>query len=379
MRISFSNSVKVISILLFGLVSVKIPAQNRKVNLLKNEPFEKAAEMARKENKLLFLDFGSPRCSPCLYMKNNIFTIDSVADFVNERFISVDYMEGAEKERLSRIYSVSTEPVFLIVDTEGNLLHRTEGKSTAGEMLERFRQGLDRSNNLAAQNIRYNNGERDVKFLLDYVKTLHIAGLREKKAEVLGLIFHPDFPLDSLKREGYWSLYSRYDDSPVSRQTLYVMDHMDEFINLFSERQVQSKIENLYSSRARVYIFGKRAPSEDPEYKTVLGYAQKTDHPNAAKWLVYLVPAGFKFSDWVQMAKEIDNALSFNILKGDERYTYMKMMSEQLAWYCDDVKALPYALKWIDSLLQVKNYDKKESVTETRQSVLSKIDRLSKR
>lgn len=73
-------------------------AQNRKVNLLSNIPFEQAAQMAKKENKLLFLDFGSPRCSPCLYMKNKIFTIDSVADFVNSHFISVDYMEGAEKQ-----------------------------------------------------------------------------------------------------------------------------------------------------------------------------------------------------------------------------------------------------------------------------------------
>ena len=378
MNSKIHNLFGVITLLLFSFVSADIYSQNRKVNLLKNEPFEKVVQMAKKEKKLLFLDFGSPRCSPCLYMKNNIFTIDSVADFVNERFISVDYTEGPEKERLSRIYSVSTEPVFLLVDTDGNLLHRTEGRSTAGEMLERFRQGIDRSNNLAAQNKRYSDGVRDAAFLLDYVKTLHIAGLREKKAEVLGQIFHPDFPLEQLKNSEYWSVYNRYDDSPVSRQTLFVMDNMEEFSRLFGEKTVLSKIENLYASRARVYIFGKKAPAEDPEYKTVLRYAQKTDHPNASKWLVYLVPAGYKFTDWVQMGKEIDNALSFNILKGEERYTYMKMMSEQLAWYCNDIKALPFALKWIDSLLQMVNYDKKESVSETRQSVTEKIERLSK-
>ncbi|GAB1472786.1 hypothetical protein MASR2M69_02270 [Bacteroidota bacterium] len=368
----------VITLLLLCSVQVDLYSQNRRVNLLKNEPFEKVAQMAKKEKKLLFLDFGSPRCSPCLYMKNNIFTIDSVADFVNERFISVDYTEGPEKERLSRIYSVSTEPVFLLVDSDGNLLHRTEGRSTAGEMLERFRQGIDKSNNLAAQNKRFDGGERDGAFLLEYVKTLHIAGLRDKKADVLGLIFNPEFPLEQLKQADYWSVYTRYDDSPVSRQTLYVMDNMEEFSRLFGEKTVLSKIENLYASRARVYIFGKKAPAADPEYKTVLKYAQRTDHPNAAKWLVYLVPAGYKFSDWVQMAREIDNALSFNILKGDERYTYMKMMSEQLAWYCNDIKALPFALKWMDSLLQMEGYDKKESVNETRKSVSEKIEKLSK-
>ncbi|MHC1780697.1 MAG: thioredoxin fold domain-containing protein [Bacteroidales bacterium] len=378
MNSKFQQLFKVITLLLLCSVSANSFSQNRKVNLLKNEPFEKVVQMAKKEKKLLFLDFGSPRCSPCLYMKNNIFTIDSVADFVNERFISVDYTEGPEKERLSRIYLVSTEPVFLLVDTAGNLLHRTEGRSTAGEMLERFRQGIDKSNNLAAQNRRFDGGDRDGAFLLEYVKTLHIAGLREKKAEVLGLIFNHEFPLEQLKKVDYWTVYSKYDDSPVSRQTLFVMDNMEEFSRLFGEKQVHSKIENLYASRARVYIFGKKAPADDPEYKTVVRYAQKTDHPNATKWLVYLVPAGYKFSDWVQMAKEIDNALSFNIFKGEERYTYMKMMSEQLAWYCNDVNALPYALKWIDSLLQMEVYDKKESVAETRKSVTDKIAKLSR-
>lgn len=61
-------------------------AQNRSVNLLDNMPLQKVQALAKKENKLIFLDFGSPRCSPCLYMKHQIFTIDSVADFVNANF-----------------------------------------------------------------------------------------------------------------------------------------------------------------------------------------------------------------------------------------------------------------------------------------------------
>jgi len=368
----------ILTSLFVTILQIVMVGQNRKIELLKNEPFEKASAMAKKEKKLLFLDFGSPRCSPCLFMKNNIFTIDSVADFVNARFISVDYTEGEEKSRLSQIYSVNTEPVFLIVDADGNLMHRTEGKSTAAEMLERFRQGIDPTRNLTAMNKKYDLGERDVKFILEYINTLHIAGLREKKMAVLENIFHSNFPLDSLKTKTYWSIYSKFDESPVSRQTLFVMDNMDEFISIFGERPVLSKIDILYGARSRVYIFGKRAPADDPEYSVVLKYAQKSDHPNASKWLVYLVPAGYKFSDWPRMAKEIESALSFNIFKGSERTTYIKMMSEQLAWYCNDVNALPYSIKWIDSLLPKADAQLKSSLMETRSSVEEKIARLSK-
>lgn len=351
--------------------------QNRSVNLLKNVSFDKVKELAKKEKKFIFLDFGSPRCSPCLYMKNRIFTIDSVADFVNERFISVDYTEGDEKKMLSKMYGVYTEPVFLLLDENGNLMHRTEGRSTAGEMLERFRQGIDKENNLTALNEKYNAGKRDVQFLLHYINALHIAGLREKKQEVLTNIFGPGFPTDSLYKKNYWDIYVKYDESQVSKTTLFVMDNMDTFIALYGEKTVFSKIDQLYGSKARVYIFGTKAPSQDPDYPIILKYAQRSNHPNASKWLAYLVPAGYKFIDWVQMAKEIENAVAFNILKGDERVFFKKMMSEQLAWYCDDVKALPYSIKWIDELLNGTNAGIKESLQNTRLEVVNKIKSLS--
>ncbi len=65
----------------------------------------------------------------CLFIKNKIFTIDSIADFINERFVSVDYTEGSEKKRLSKIYEVYTEPVLLICDANGKVMHRMEGKN----------------------------------------------------------------------------------------------------------------------------------------------------------------------------------------------------------------------------------------------------------
>jgi len=355
-------------------------AQNRSVNLLKNEPFNKVQALAKKDNKLIFLDFGSPRCSPCLYMKNEIFTIDSVADFVNKHFVSADYTEGPEKKRLAAIYDVYTEPVFILIDSDGNLMHRSEGRSTAGEMLERFRQAMDKDNNLVALNAKYAGGERDVDFLLYYINTLHIAGLREKKQEVLTNIFNNNFDLNSLYSEEYWKIYSKYDESAVSRQTIFVMDNMDKFIKEYGSIEVLAKIERLYGGNARGYIFGRKAPSEDPDYFIILKQAQKSNHPNASKWLAYLVPAGYKFSDWPQMAKEIENALAFNILKDREREMYKKMMSEQLAWYCNDINALPYSIKWIDAMLEyTADTDIIESIKGTRESVVKKIEELSKK
>jgi thioredoxin-related protein len=364
---------KNILILLFAIFCIEADAQNRKVNLWDNVPLDKVLAAAKKEKKLVFLDFGSPQCKPCLYMKKLVFTIDSVADFVNANFVSSDYMVGAEKERLSKLYNVNSEPVFLILDAEGNLLHRTEGKSTPGEMLERFRQGMDMKNNLRAMNLKYDKGERDPNFIISYVNALHIAGLTPKKEAVLTNIFPDSFDRSQLLDEAYWKLYMHYDPAAYSKQTLYVMDHLDTFVNKFGKAAVHAKIATLYGGKARGYIFGKTAPAKDPNFEVILRYAQKSDHPQASEWLAYLVPAQYKFTDWVKMADKIESVMALNILKGDSRFYYKKMMAEQLAWYSDDVEALASGIKWINELLPTVDGERQKNLLDTKQLILKKM------
>ena len=157
-----------------------------------------------------------------------------------------DYTQGEEKERLSAIYHVYTEPVLLILDTQGNLMHRMEGKCTPSEMMERLRQGLDTQNNLAAQEEKYIRGNRSSDFLIAYLETLHVAGLTEQKLRVLTDIFSPSFELEQLKEPKFWDIFVRYNESPVSREGCYVFGHREEFYDLFGKDAVVA----LYTSAA---------------------------------------------------------------------------------------------------------------------------------
>jgi len=349
-------------------------AQNRKIDLKENLPFEQVLKMAKEQNKLIFLDFGDLTCAPCMYLKRFIFTIDSVADFVNERFVSVDYFErnGGERKKLSERYGVDSEPVLLILDQQGNFMHRMVGKCTSDELIERFKLGLDTANNLAAQNRKYESGNRDPEFLLAYLDNLliakHTAKMNLVAKEVLA------GPLEQLKEKRFWDIFYKYDEDPVSRQMLYVFDNREEFGKLYGKNIVESKINKLFSAKSSYYIFGHSAPIKDSSFKKMLTYLQSTDYDKATEWLTYMVPAQYKFTDWVAMAEAIDDVLRFNILKGSRRELYMKMMAEQLCWYSDDKKALGYAVKWIDSLQSfTRNDDYIKSSTETKQRILRKI------
>lgn len=348
-------------------------AQNRKVNLHENLPLDEVLKMGKKENKLLFLDFGSLTCLPCMYLKKKVFTIDSVADFINQRFVSVDYNVGEEKKRLSKIYGVDSEPVLLILDQQGNLMHRMVGKCEGDELLKRFRQGLDTANNLAAQNKQYASGKRSTEFLKSYVQTLLIARHTDKMNEVVKQLLAG--PLEQLYDKNVFDIFLKYNDNPVSREMLYVFDNRDSFSTVFGKSTVENKINRHYSAKSSSYIFGHKPPIEDSNFVVMLHYLQLTDYEKATNWLCYLVPAQYKFKDWVAMAKAIDNAIEYNILKGKERDYYMKMMAEQLCWYSNDKNALPYAIKWIDDLMKITNdTSMKESILKTKQQLINKLE-----
>ena len=364
---------KIFQISLFLLAIASTQAQNRKVDLKENLPFKEVLAMAKQQNKLIFLDFGSLTCTPCMYIKKMVLTIDSVADFINERFVSVDYNVGAEKKRLSDLYGVDSEPVLLILDQQGKLMHRMVGKMNSEEIMQRFRQGLDTENNLAAQEKKYAAGERDPAFLLAYLETLRIAKYTDKMNALVKSVLAG--PLEQLKEKPYWDLFVKYNDDPVSREMLYVFDNREEFYKLFTKTVVENKINRHFSAKASFYIFGHKPPSKDTNFYKMLNYLRKTDYEKASEWLAYLTPAEYKFTKWESMAKAIDNAISFNILKGRQREMYMKMMAEQILWYSDNKAALPYAIKWIDALMpELTNPDVKKSVADTRKRIQKKLE-----
>ena len=45
--------------------------------------------MAKTENKYIFVDCFTTWCGPCTYMSNNIFPMEEVGNFYNDKFINV--------------------------------------------------------------------------------------------------------------------------------------------------------------------------------------------------------------------------------------------------------------------------------------------------
>lgn len=366
------NRKSILSALLCLSMCLVSLAQNRSVALLHDTGLDRILQQAQEENKLGFLVFGSPRCSPCLWMKKKVFTIDSIADFYNKHFVSADFMEGDEKKRLSKIYEVHTEPVYLIIDAEGNLIHRMEGKCSAEDFMKRTRQGLDIDNNLMAQNKIYDVGHRDIDFLMSYIETLRVAGLNSKQEIVLKDIAGA-IPVENLREKKYWDIFVKYNQNAVSPENLYVCDHLNEFYELYGETAVNAKIDLLFGAATRIFIYGHSAPADSEQFNKLLAYMKEFDYKKSTEWLAYLMPAQYKFKDWGAMVGEIQDVIDLNLFRGDEKKMYMKMMAQQVCWYSDDKAALKHALNWIDYLVPKSDEKTKESLLETRKMIDGKL------
>lgn len=330
-------------------------AQNRKVDLKENLPFNEVLKMAKEKNKFIFLDFGSITCKPCMYIKKEVLTLDSVADFINERFVSVDYNVGAEKDRLRKLYKVVGEPVLLILDQNGVLMHRMAGKVDGKQLMQRFRQGLDTKSNFVAHSKSYEEGNREPKFVLDYLETLFNAAETDKMNQVVKKFL--EGPVERIKNPEVFQVFHKFDQDIASREMMYMFDNRLEFYKLFGQPMVDGKINKLYGEKTIFYLYGHKPPIEDPKFSIILNYARKTDYPKASEWLCYLVPAEHKYKDWTKVGQHIDQIYSFNILKGRAGTSFKDMMVTQFLMYCNDGKALQYPIRWCDELIALKPAD----------------------
>ena len=107
------------------------------VDFVRSTSLEPVLTKAKKENKLIFLDFYTSWCAPCKVMDKDVFTHRETADFLNKNF--VNYKINAEKNNgpdLAMIYGVNSFPTLLFVDAKGKVVLRHVGAAYQTQLKE---------------------------------------------------------------------------------------------------------------------------------------------------------------------------------------------------------------------------------------------------
>ena len=122
---------------------------------------------AKKENKLVFVDTYTSWCGPCKRLSKEVFPQKVVGDYFNPRFVNVKIdAEKGEGVDFAKKYKITNYPTLLFLSPDGEEMHRVLGFTQADGLIKDAKVAEDPSMHLEALQKRYNEGERDLDFLM---------------------------------------------------------------------------------------------------------------------------------------------------------------------------------------------------------------------
>lgn len=133
---------------------------------------------AKAENKYIFMDAFTTWCGPCKYMAANIFPMEKVGQFFNDKFVNVKVQLDTTKNDNDEVkswyadghdimtkYKVQAFPTYLFFNPEGKLVHRAIGSSEADQFIAKAADALNPDKQYYVLLEQYKAGKKDPEFL----------------------------------------------------------------------------------------------------------------------------------------------------------------------------------------------------------------------
>lgn len=169
---------KNIAALLIALFTLQMGVQAQGIEFVHDKSFDEIREMAKTQNKLIFMDCYTTWCGPCKRLSAMVFPDSAVGEYYNDNFINTKFdMEKGEGVTLSSKYAIRAYPTLLWLDYEGNVKHKVVGGLDPAGLIANGKKATDPTPGiLSGMREQYKNGNRDASFLADYATTLNSAG-----------------------------------------------------------------------------------------------------------------------------------------------------------------------------------------------------------
>ena len=159
-------------LLIFACIyAIHLNAQNAGINFLHGTTWAEAVAKAKAENKLIFIDFYTQWCGPCLNMAQTVFSLPTVGYYYNQTFINlkIDAEEG-EGITLAKKYGVRSYPTYAFIDpaTE-EIVHRSSSRQTPEQFIQTGKDANIPTKRSFYLQEQYTKGNRERAFLIDYI------------------------------------------------------------------------------------------------------------------------------------------------------------------------------------------------------------------
>ncbi|BDF56659.1 hypothetical protein CE91St24_03340 [Odoribacteraceae bacterium] len=146
---------------------------------------DQALEVAKKEGKLVFVDFYADWCGPCKQLAKEVFSKDEVGVYYNEKFISVKVnTEDATNKTYVRKYKVSSLPTLVFMQADGKLISSVSGTMGVDDFIVAGRVAAGEEMSFEALYSKYKSNSKDLNLLQQLLERAPgFVGIQEKAVD----------------------------------------------------------------------------------------------------------------------------------------------------------------------------------------------------
>lgn len=298
--------------------------------------WEEALAASKREGKPIFVDAYAEWCGPCKRMAAQTFPDPKVGAFFNTNFLCLKIdMEKRENATFVSKFPVSAYPTLLFIDENGALVMKQTGAQGVEGLLELGKKALGKADKTEELAQRYEEGERDSLFLLQYVKALNRSGKSSLKIVNDYLATQADFgtPFNlSFIFEGATEADSRVFDLLLkNKEALIAQYGLDKF---------HAKVD-----RACWATVNKAIEFKDEQLLAEAKSKNKAGNPAASS--DFSREADLKYSAATQNAKQYLKAIKARQKSlGTSAARLSEISAEMLQTFPTDTKVLKQAEKW---------------------------------
>ncbi len=220
--------------------------------------FQEALQKAKAENRWIFLDAYTSWCGPCKVMAEKVFTLAEAGNFFNPRFVNVKYdMEKGEGPVLAKKLGVGAYPTFVLIKPDGTVHDKLVGGSDVAGIISRVENSMKSEKTVGTMMVRYERGDRDKSFLLDYLQALLNVSDVRKVREVAALLAEQLTDAEKVD-PSCWVLFDNNDLAPFgSANYHFLLENRKLFYQQVGREKVDARLANLYAGVLSSIVWGR--------------------------------------------------------------------------------------------------------------------------